>query len=431
MAKSVSRNGVKIFKDGDGKGTEFWRVRLGKKFTGVAAIRKSFRTQAEANKFVQDQEAPKILHGSSYFTLTPKQLADAREALEVLTDETSLVAAAAYWKRHARPAGGIKTFAEIRTEFYRSREASGCKKTTLRQYKSSLNIICETFGEKKLSELRPETIEEWLAESEWEPKTRRNYLTDMNAVLNWAVSRKYCAENPAASIPKPKLTDITPGILTPEQAKTLLQAAASCMPEMIPGIALGLFAGLRRSEICALNWGNIRFRYVIKNAEFPNGQTLEKLPSTGTHSVVSYGSIEISGVVAKNRQRRTVPMCPNLRTWLMPFRKETGQVAPDLDAYGEKLKHLVRGRPATPNDPGRPAVVEPWPHNALRHSFGSYRLALTQDQNLVALEMGNSPAMIHSHYKDLVEEPALSQYWAIVPPAGAKSSRRGQKASQP
>jgi len=43
-----------------------------------------------------------------------------------------------------------------------------------------------------------------------------------------------------------------------------------------------------------------------------------------------------------------------------------------------------------------------WKHNALRHSFNSYRVAETQDVAKVSLEAGNSPQMISKHYRELV-----------------------------
>ena len=35
-----------------------------------------------------------------------------------------------------------------------------------------------------------------------------------------------------------------------------------------------------------------------------------------------------------------------------------------------------------------------WPHNGLRHSYISYRLAIVKDAAKVALEAGNSPDII-------------------------------------
>jgi hypothetical protein len=42
-----------------------------------------------------------------------------------------------------------------------------------------------------------------------------------------------------------------------------------------------------------------------------------------------------------------------------------------------------------------------WKRNGLRHSFISYRLAKTNDENLVAVEAGNSPIMIQHHYRQI------------------------------
>jgi hypothetical protein len=42
--KKKQISGVSIYKDVDGKGNEFWRVRLGKRFTGGQIIKKAFNT---------------------------------------------------------------------------------------------------------------------------------------------------------------------------------------------------------------------------------------------------------------------------------------------------------------------------------------------------------------------------------------------------
>ena len=56
-----------------------------------------------------------------------------------------------------------------------------------------------------------------------------------------------------------------------------------------------------------------------------------------------------------------------------------------------------------------------WRQNALRHSFISYRLAVLQNENQVAMESGNSPVMIHKHYKQLVS-PAMGAKWFGIRP---------------
>jgi hypothetical protein len=57
-----------------------------------------------------------------------------------------------------------------------------------------------------------------------------------------------------------------------------------------------------------------------------------------------------------------------------------------------------------------------WRHNALRHSFVSYRLAIVKNENQVAMEAGNSPQMIFNHYREVVTPEQAAAWFAISPP---------------
>jgi hypothetical protein len=63
-----------------------------------------------------------------------------------------------------------------------------------------------------------------------------------------------------------------------------------------------------------------------------------------------------------------------------------------------------------------------WKANALRHSFISYRVALTKDIAAVALEAGNSPKMILAHYRELCTEAEAADWFSILPAKGAAES---------
>jgi integrase len=58
-------------------------------------------------------------------------------------------------------------------------------------------------------------------------------------------------------VPRAILDDAAPGILTAEEAADLLHIAKTEDPEMLAYVCIGLFAGLRRSELCALEWPEI------------------------------------------------------------------------------------------------------------------------------------------------------------------------------
>ena len=53
--------------------------------------------------------------------------------------------------------------------------------------------------------------------------------------------------------------------------------------------------------------------------------------------------------------------------------------------------------------------------NGLRHAFCTYHFALHGNENLTAQQAGNSPAMIHAHYKGLATRKEAQAWFAIKP----------------
>jgi integrase len=240
-------------------------------------------------------------------------------------------------------------------------------------------VICEEFGVTRVGQILRQDIEDWMEESDWSPRTRRNYLVTLTTILNYAVAKGYCRNNQAAGIERPILDDRPVGILTPEQTGALLRIAQTSDPKLVPALAIGLFAGLRRSEFHALDWSEVDIINRI---------------------------IEVKGIKAKTRQRRLVHIEDNLREWLSDWHKDAGPVVSDrsIDSFSERLR-----------DVAQKAGIHPWPHNAMRHSFGSYFLGKTKDENLTASEMGNSPGVVIRHYRAVVRDTAVTGYWQICP----------------
>jgi hypothetical protein len=57
----------------------------------------------------------------------------------------------------------------------------------------------------------------------------------------------------------------------------------------------------------------------------------------------------------------------------------------------------------------------------LRHSFISYRLALSKDIAATALESGNSPKLIFSSYRELCTESEAAEWFGIFPASEARN----------
>jgi integrase len=165
---------------------------------------------------------------------------------------------------------------------------------------------------------------------------------------------------------------------TAKEFRALLETAEGPMQAMI---AISGLAGLRTAEVLRLTW-----------------QDVFRVP----------GHIEITAGKSKTRQRRLVEVCPVLAAWLEPFRKLTGNVCPITAASVDVIwqQQFVRLCDAANVSRKR---------NGLRHAFCTYHFAAYANENLTAATAGNSPAMIHGHYKGLATKAEAEKWFAIAP----------------
>jgi integrase len=161
-------------------------------------------------------------------------------------------------------------------------------------------------------------------------------------------------------------------IFTPSEVARLLNAADE---DFRPYLALIAFGGVRREELHkGLLWEAINF---------------------------DHGYIIVPAAIAKTGRKRKIVMSENLLEWLLPFRMKSGPIF-NIDPQG-RIEKIVT------------ASGVKWKRNALRHSFGSYRMEQTKNEGQVALEMGNSPQVVKDHYFEIVDERAAREYWSIKP----------------
>jgi len=170
---------------------------------------------------------------------------------------------------------------------------------------------------------------------------------------------------------------------SPGQISTILHYFATQDPVWLPWAAIACFGGLRTSEIFRLEWMAFRWR--------------EK-------------TIAVRRAVARKvRVARQVPILDPLDEWLRLCAEESGFVIPRKwkDLESAQTDALARMRKAL--------KWEGWDNNALRHSFGSNRLAIVKNIAQVALEMGNSPAKVREDYNDPKSEIEAKQYFEVYP----------------
>ncbi len=132
-------------------------------------------------------------------------------------------------------------------------------------------------------------------------------------------------------------------IFRPEELANLLEAADDAL---IPFLAIGAFAGLRHAELQRLDWSEVR---------------------------LDDGFIEVKASKAETASRRLVPIQDNLKRWLTPLRKAGGAIC-DYANMSKQLLWLAEDVDKKLKQQDATASFV-WKHNALRHSFISYRVA--------------------------------------------------------
>ncbi|MGD0253641.1 MAG: hypothetical protein ABSC01_13200 [Verrucomicrobiota bacterium] len=213
-------------------------------------------------------------------------------------------------------------------------------------------------------------------------KTRNHYRAAVRQFLQWAIRKDFLPPMhrlfEADGMRPERANTGETSFYTPREFAALLENADASLR---PIIATGGLAGLRTAELLRLGWADVWH-----------------VP----------GHIEITAGKAKTRQRRLVEICPALAAWLEPFRNQAdGKLWLENENIFQKsfLKFC------------EDAKVTRKP-NGLRHAFCTYHFAANANENQTAQQAGNSPAMIHGHYKGLATK-SEAQKWFNVRPAKA------------
>jgi len=339
-----------------------------------------------------------------------------------------------YVKRHPTQIPP-RAVADVIEEMLKAKQGDGLSDGYLRHLRYDLEKFAGAFHG-NIGTVSGADIDTWLRGLKVGARTRNNLRNAVQTLFGYAKKRKYLPKDhdELDAVARAKDGEGEIEIFTPKEMAEILTHADA---RVVPFLALGAFAGIRHAEIQRLDWANIQF---------------------------DAGIIEIRAAKAKTASRRTMPIQDNLRAWLSSRRKEAGPVCAYLNMASE-IESLVRAINAArrsawakANKIGKEALAAAddratkrrteerkkkgarlawgtavprgaetaaeegwapfaWKHNALRHSFISYRVAETQDVAKVSLEAGNSPQMIFKHYRELVQ-PKEAKAWFGLMPAG-------------
>jgi integrase len=362
------------------------------------------------------------------------------ELKQILGDTPPAVAAHYYKKMHptALPMKSVKVVID---EMLKAKRGDGLSEGYLRHLGYDLNKFYETFRN-NIGSITGAEIDTWLRGLEVSTRTRNNLRTSVHTLFAYARAQKYLPKDhdELEAVGRAKNRDGEIEIFTPAE---LLEIFSHAKEEIMAFLLVGAFAGVRHIEIQRLTWADIR---------------------------LDDGLIEIRAKNAKTASRRMIPIVPTLGQWLINYRKDTGpvcdytnvgfalhkltkainearraawaqkygktdeQLAANVEKAKQAAKPQLRKRQKREVPPGaETAEIEgwtpfAWKHNAMRHSFISYRVAQIQDVAKISLEAGNSPRMVFSNYRELVR-PVDAEKWFAVTPEAVEAVKAGREKS--
>ena len=368
-------------------------------------LQRSFKTTIEAERQIEawlEEVKDTRKHRVSLLDMNDSTRMDILRALETLASTATLTEAAdlyvsaqlklegkgsvhnaiQFFQEHARTESERRTLGSVYDEYFQSKIKAQRRPRTIEEVKYKLGRLISDKKEQWIHMVTARELDKWLDDLQLVDSTRNAYRRQLVGFFNFALKREYVKSNPAECLEVISTDDRIPEIHTVDEVERMMDAALEEHTEMVPYFAIGYFAGLRpESVLRELNWKDINFeeKWILVRPE-----------------------------TAKKRRQRHVDISSNLREWLLPYRRHTGQI------------HFSRTQFRNVRDK---AEVR-WSQDVMRHSYGSYHLKMHDDAARTSLQMGHSRVdVLFSNYRNIVTRIEAEKYWKIEPTAEDDSLR--------
>jgi hypothetical protein len=228
------------------KGKTYWQVALGSELKDGRRLRhrRTFADRVEAEGFARLKRVERENRGIRGVSLSERLRGEAIESEQILSPYgVSILEAAKEYARRRELATRSETVSGALPLFLSTKQSDGMSIRYLEDLRSRLGRFSETFGSRKLADIMPAEIDEWLRDLGQAPLSRNTYHLRLNAFFEYARQRGWVETNPLRDVPRAKVIQGPPGILTLEQAARLLESADT---ETLPSYGVCQAAEKRR-----------------------------------------------------------------------------------------------------------------------------------------------------------------------------------------
>lgn len=148
------------------------------------------------------------------------------------------------------------------------------------------HVKSHPIGKKAIQSIKPTDIQEYLLYLQRQKKLSSNtalkHYNFLNSVFNLLEQQEAVARNPVKRVISPKKVKHQADFLTVEEAKEILKRVKGDRLE-VP-LAIALYTGMRRGEICGLKWQHVDFDknciHVVLNRINVGSSIVEKAPKS-------------------------------------------------------------------------------------------------------------------------------------------------------
>jgi len=345
---------------------------------GGHRIRRFFPSRDEARGFAEKMVAQYKNEGVAALGLSAQERVMASKSLDLLRDAgmDDLLRVVREGIQVLKMREKSRPFGEVFDDYISSKKRSEVYTKSLERSRKRLGDLAKVM----IADVTPEVLEKHLIGLQ--PTYRNALLREIRAVFGYALKRKWCAENPVKSMDFESHPVGEREVFTVGECSQLLNACAGNHPDLLPGIAIGLFAGVRVFEILRMTWDHVDLH--------------EKM-------------IDLPAEITKRKRKRSIPMEPALVAWLGTANQlgcvQEGPVFPfsTYNVFRDRIRQLSKD-----------AKVK-WKQNAMRHSYASYWLEQNKDLNKLALYLGHVGGLdvLQRFYHRSVRTKEAQEFWAL------------------
>jgi integrase len=368
---------------------------------GTKGRRKTYDSLGEAIKACRAIKREHQEQGRGAFRLTAAEKSDAFNALKLCRElgVPTLTNALERLTPFLAPPVGDISVCDLREEWLANYQIKVDQELRKKRAKEDLDKrtmkFARQFGHRLTKEVAPLELWAWLAgmadERKWATITLRHEVQAVSQLFTFARKKGYVGMNPLdapeIAFEKEERLELPPKrpprVFTLEETRRLLWTAHAQNKnrELLGYVTLLLFCGLRPvAEGSRIGWEDVDL----------DGRKVYVRPDK-----------------SKNRTSdRTIPLCDAAVEWLMIHRKKP--------LIPKSLRTLESRWQGTRKDAG---IEDRKGTSVSRHSFASYRYAITESQSQLIDELGHCDRSMLSHYRSINPEisHAADSYFTMGP----------------